>query len=212
MNEEKYISKSVIRRMSLYYRYLDTLLEKQIYSVTSETMASQTKLTASQIRQDLSTFGRFGRVGSGYDVKELQDRLADILGMNQGYTAAVIGLGHLGSMLVYSFPFEKYGIRVTELYDIDPKLVGTKIADLPVYSIEELPRQWNECPVDIAVLACPKSAAADIVPLLTDAKVKGIWNFTNANLHEKDGGPTVENIHLFDSLFTLCCQMNCRDL
>ena len=168
----------------------------------------RTGLTASQIRQDLSCFGEFGQQGYGYNVSTLKDEIADILGMKNNYTAIIVGAGRLAKALAANFPFKKYGITVTAMYDIDPNLVGTSLYGFPIYHIDELSARLAEHPADIAVLTASESAAHELANALSAAGVKGIWNYTNVELHPKTGDPVIEDVHFFDSLFSMCCMMN----
>ena len=58
-------------------------------------------------------------------------------------------------------------------------------------------------PIDIAVLAVPKSAAAAATEALIRNGVEAIWNFTNIELTEPNSTTLVENIHFSDSLLAL---------
>ena len=53
----------------------------------------------------------------------------------------------------------------------------------------------------------PKEAAYDVAMTIADAGVKGIWNFANMELKIDNPDVIVENIHLGDSLMTLCYEI-----
>lgn len=205
------ISNAVIRRLPRYYRHLEALERKGINRISSTALGTRTGLTASQIRQDLSCFGEFGQQGYGYNVSSLLNEIADILGMNSNYTAVVVGAGRMAKALVANFPFKKYGITITAMYDIDPNLVGTTMFGFPIYHVDELPAHLAERPVDIGILTASKEAARDLSNIMGEGGIKGIWNYTNAELHPKTGNPVIENVHLFDSLFSMCCMMGSTD-
>ena len=202
------ISSAVVRRLPRYHRHLEALEKKGISRISSTALGMRTGLTASQIRQDLSCFGEFGQQGYGYNVSSLKNEIADILGMNNNYTAVIVGAGRMAKALAANFPFKKYGITVTAMYDIDPKLVGTTMFGFPVYHVDELPGHLAERPADIAVLTASEKAAHDLANMLGACGIKGIWNYTNVELHPKTGDPVIENVHLFDSIFSMCCMMN----
>lgn len=202
------ISNAVIRRLPRYYRHLEALQKKGINRISSTALGMRTGLTASQIRQDLSCFGEFGQQGYGYNVSTLMGEIAEILGMNNGYTAVLVGAGRLGVAILANFPFEQYGVHVTALYDIDPHVVGTTISGFPVYHVDEMAAQLAEHPVDIGILTCSVSAANALADQLADCGVKGIWNYTNVELHPRNAAPVIESVDIFDSLFYLCCMMN----
>lgn len=205
------ISSAVIRRLPRYYRHLESLERKGVARISSTALGTRTGLTASQIRQDLSCFGEFGQQGYGYNVSSLMSEIADILGMNNNYTAVIVGAGRMAKAMAAHFPFSKYGITITAMYDIDPKLVGTTMFDIPIYHTDELAAHMAEHPADIAILTASRDAAKDLADLLGACGIKGIWNYTNVELHPKEGDPIIEDVHMFDSLFTMCCRMNGYD-
>lgn len=202
------ISNNVIRRLPRYVRKLDDLAQQGVERISSGELGRQMGLTPSQIRQDFSCFGEFGQQGYGYNVEFLMDEIADILGMHNNYRAVVVGAGHIAKALAANFPFRKYGITVTAMYDIDPTLIGTSLYGVPIYHVDELPGHLAEQPADIAVLTASASAAGELADLLGESGIKGIWNYTNAELHPHSGNPIIENVHFFDSLFSMCCMMN----
>ena len=55
--EEKKISSAVIRRLPRYYRYLGELIESGVQRISSKELSARMKVTASQIRQELNSFG-----------------------------------------------------------------------------------------------------------------------------------------------------------
>ena len=54
------------------------------------------------------------------------------------------------------------------------------------------------------MLTVPKEAATEVAMIMVEAGVTGLWNFANMELTLDDPDVTVENIHLGDSLLTLC--------
>ena len=160
-------------------------------------------LTASQIRQDLSCFGEFGQQGYGYNVTNLRDEVANILGMSQMHTAIVMGAGNLGRALIENFRFDLSGFHLTAAFDTDPELIGREIAGTPVYSVDKLEEYLAQNPVSVGVLTVPQNVANAISEQLIAGGVKGIWNFTNSELQISDPHMVVENIHFADSLLAL---------
>lgn len=203
MRKEK-ISSAVIRRLPRYYRHLDDLDRSGTVRISSGALAKSMGLTASQIRQDLSCFGGFGQQGYGYNVERLKSEIAEILGMNRNHTALILGVGNLGRALIENFPFRANGFRLAAAFDVDPALVGTRLGGAPIHHIDALEAFLREEPVDIGVLTVPATAAADLALRLSDCGVRGIWNFTNVELSQREmPGVHVENVHFSDSLLTL---------
>ena len=87
--------------------------------------------------------------------------------------------------------------------DVNPALIGTQVSGVPIYPVEELEVYLKENPTSVGVLTVPQSAANDMAQRLVQSGVKGIWNFTNLELHVEDSNTVVEDVHFADSLLTL---------
>lgn len=197
------VSNAVIRRLPRYYGQLDALYQVGVVRISSSALGKAMNLTASQIRQDLSCFGEFGQQGYGYNVESLRNEIADILGMNQGHTAIILGAGNLGRALIRNFQFSQNGVRLTAAFDADPELAGTSISGVPVYPIDQLDQYLAQNPTSVGVLTVPQSVALSTAKRLVAGGVKGLWNFTNIELPIKEKDVVVESVHFADSLLAL---------
>ena len=202
MKKEK-ISDAVIRRLPRYYRYLDELHAKGIVRISSGSLGKRMGITASQIRQDLSCFGEFGQQGYGYNVAELRSEFGHILGIDKGHRLIIIGVGHLGHALLQNFDFEKVGFHVDTAFDISPDLVGTRIHDVTIRSMDELEPYVAENQPNVAVLTVPQHVAQPMASRLIDLGIKGFWNFTNVELSTDVPDVFFEDVHFVDTLLTL---------
>ena len=201
------VSLAVIRRLPRYHRYLGDLLRAGKRRISSAELARIMGVTASQIRQDLNCFGGFGQQGYGYNIKFLPSKISELLGVDEGFNAVIIGAGNLGRALAATHMFERRGVNRLAMFDVDPSLIGTKIYGVPVYSVDELGKFCKENKVDIGVLTVPKEAAYNITNTIVESGVKGIWNFANMELKVDNPDVIVENIHLGDSLMALCYEL-----
>lgn len=202
---------AVIKRLPRYHRYLGDLLMDGRLRISSAELSRIMNVTASQIRQDLNCFGGFGQQGYGYNIKYLYGKISELLGVNQGYTAVIVGAGNLGRALAATRMFGRRGVTRLALFDIDEKIVGTEIYGIPVFHTDELGSFCSDNKVQIGVLTVPKEAAYSVAKTMVDAGVKGIWNFANMELKIEDSSVIVENIHLGDSLMTLCYEIKSKD-
>lgn len=200
--EEKEISQAVVARLPRYLRYLGELRDEGIERVSSQELSDIMQVTASQIRQDLNTFGGFGQQGYGYNVDYLYDEIGKILGLNREYRLIIVGAGHLGQALVNYANFERRGFLFRGLFDNDPQVCGKKIRGITVRPMEELADFVRENQIDIAVLTIPKTSAVEVAEQLAACGIKGIWNFAHVDLR-LPGHIQVENVHLSDSLMKL---------
>ena len=197
------VSNNVIRRLPRYLRKLDELTEKGVSRISSSELGQQLGLTASQIRQDFSCFGEFGQQGYGYNVTALRAQIATILGLDRGFSAVLIGVGNIGRALVDNFCFSSWGCHRCAAFDIDPRLIGTTMNGIPIYSMEQLETYLKENSVDVAVLTVPKEVAIKVTERLTSCGIEAIWNFTNVDLTGPESTTIVENVHFSDSLLSL---------
>lgn len=202
MRKQK-VSDAVIHRLPRYYRYLDDLYNKEIVRISSNSLGSKMDITASQIRQDLSCFGEFGQQGYGYNVAELRSEIGHILGIDKGHRLIIIGVGHLGHALLQNFDFEKVGFHVDTAFDISPDLVGTRIHDVTIRSMDELEQYVAENQPNVAVLTVPQHVAQPMASRLIDLGIKGFWNFTNVELSTDVPDVFFEDVHFVDTLLTL---------
>ena len=198
---------AVIKRLPRYHRFLGELLREGRLRISSAELSKLRGVTASQIRQDLHCFGGFGQQGYGYNIKYLHGKISELLGVNEGFSAVIIGAGNLGKALAGSHMFERRGVRKLALFDVNEEIIGTEIYGIPVYSIDDLHDFCQENKVDIGVLTVPKDAAYSVAATLVMAGVKGIWNYASTELNLPYDGVIIENIHLGDSLMTLCYEI-----
>lgn len=200
--EEREISQAVIRRLPRYYRYLGDLLENDVERISSSDLSKKMNVTASQIRQDLNNFGGFGQQGYGYNVKYLYTEIGKILGIHEQHHFVIIGAGNLGQALANYVAFEKSGFVLKGIFDVNPKLVGTSIRNIPILDMSQLKDFIPNNHIEIAVLTIPKNNASEVSDLLADTGIKGIWNFAHTDLKLPET-IIVENVHLADSFMNL---------
>lgn len=204
---QKNISKAVIRRLPRYFRYLRELIRLDIARISSKDLSERMNVTASQIRQDLNCFGGFGQQGYGYNVNSLYVEISHILGVDRNFNAIIIGMGNLGRALAWNPLFEKRGIAIKGLFDIDKSIIGSKINDLTIMSLDFIEEFLKSNNIDIAVITTPKSVAKETVEMLSKFGIKGFWNFSNAEIDLPNKDLVIENVHLGDSLMALCYEI-----
>ena len=197
------ISSNVIRRLPRYLRKLDDLAYNGLDRISSSELGRQMGLTPSQIRQDFSCFGEFGQQGYGYNIDTLRREISQILGMDRGYNAVIVGAGNLGHALIENFGFVGYGYNLLAVFDVKPELIGTQFAGVDIYDAATLQDFMATHKVDIVVLTVPRRVANATAVLAVDCGVRAIWNFTNIELELPNPDVLVEDIHFSDSLLTL---------
>jgi len=207
----KEISSATIARMPRYYRYMTDLRNAGRESISSAELSSLLNVTASQIRQDFNCFGGFGQQGVGYNVPYLCRKIGEILGVDCGYRAVIIGAGNLGRALASSTLFEKRGVSVSAIFDVDPEVIGREFSGFHVLDMRGFEAWCAKNKTDIAVLTVPRSEAANTAKRIAGTGIKGIWNFTNTELKLSSSGIHVQNIHMGDTLMILCYHLSAKD-
>lgn len=206
MNKTR-ISNAVIKRLPRYRRYLSELARKGVDKVSSRELSELMGYTASQIRQDLNTFGGFGQQGYGYNVEALHQEISIILGLNKQYKMVIVGAGNLGQAIANYTSYYKAGFVVDALFEVNPRLIGLKINDKNVLDYENLVEYVEDNKIDIGIICTTKEAAQEVADKLAFAGVKGIWNFAPVDL-EVPVSVAIENVHLSDGLHSLAYHIN----
>ncbi len=208
MSKNDSISMSVIRRLPRYYRFLCELDDRSVERISSTELSKIMNSTASQVRQDLNCFGGFGQQGYGYTVKELRDEIKKILGLNKGYKAIMIGAGNFGAAIVNYLDFNKLGFELAGCFDCDKEKLGKQLGGLTIMDDSLLDSFCAENKIEAAFLCIPKESVESILDKLYGLGIKCYWNFSHYDLCSKYSDVVVENVHLSDSLMTLCYRMN----
>lgn len=202
------ISDSVIRRLPRYHRFLGELENGGYTRISSRELSEKMGLTASQIRQDFNCFGEFGQQGYGYNVRDLRGEIGKILGLEKLTPMILIGAGNLGKAIAAHIDFNSKGFSLIGAFDTNPDIIGAKIGELTVQSIDTLEDFCSGSKAAAAILCIPIDAAGKMADRLIECGVKAFWNFTHYDLRASHPGISVENVHLGDSLTTLSYRLN----
>ena len=201
------VSIPVIKRLPRYHRYLEELKNLGIVRISSKELSARMGLTASQIRQDLNCFGGFGQQGYGYNIEQLYNEIGAILGLNTKSKAIMIGAGNLGHAIATHIHFDNRGFDLVGIFDNNPAVIGTKVGGKIVISSNDLEEFCMAEKPAVAILCIPAEYAAENADKLVSLGIKGFWNFTQYDLVGRYENVAVENVHLGDSLMTLCYQV-----
>ena len=210
MSKSDNISMLVIRRLPRYYRFLSELEEQHTERISSNKLAQIMNVTASQVRQDLNCFGGFGQQGYGYSVSQLKEEISNILGLNHGYKAILIGAGNFGTAVAKHLDFKKLGFELVGGFEIDREKFGETLGDIVIRDEAELESFCTENHVDAAFLCVPRQNVESTLERLYRLGIKCYWNFSHYDISAKYSDTVVENVHLSDNLMTLCYRMTNR--
>src|SRR5689334_11628983 len=176
------LSVGVAARLARYLQVLTQAKREGKETVSSQELSSWTKVNSTQIRRDLSGFGKFGKRGVGYNVDSLLSQIRKILRTAGQHNIALFGAGHLGKAIASSDIFADHGFRVVAIFDADAKKVGSKVGNQKVRPLEDVTAVVEDEDIVVAVLAVPNAAAQPLANELVDAGVKIIFNYSEALL------------------------------
>jgi redox-sensing transcriptional repressor len=181
----------VAARLSRYLQVLTQARKMGKDRISSQEIAEYTNINATQIRRDLSAFGKFGKRGVGYRTDALLDEIRKILRTQGQHNIALAGAGRLGGAIASSPIFAEHGINIAAILDRDDEKVGQRVGDLKVSSIDDAAEICRERNIIVAVIAVPAATAQDAADALINAGVKIIFNYSEALLDV----PSDVNVH-----------------
>lgn len=172
----------VAARLSRYLQVLTQSKKMGKTSISSQAISEYTNVNPTQIRRDLSGFGKFGKRGVGYDIDSLIEQIRKILRTSGQHNIALFGAGNLGQAIASSGVFADHGFRISAMFDVDPERVGMRIGDITVRHYDELPEVVANEGIMVGVLAVPGEAAQMVADDLVADGVKIIFNYSDALL------------------------------
>jgi redox-sensing transcriptional repressor len=176
------LSLGVAARLSRYLQVLTQAKKMGKETISSQELADYTHVNSTQIRRDLSGFGKFGKRGVGYNVDALVSQIRKILRTAGQHNIALFGAGHLGKAIAASDVFADHGFRIVAMFDADPGKVGEPVGALNVRPYSDIAQVVAEEQIVVGVLAVPTEAAQRVADDLVDAGVKIIFNYSEALL------------------------------
>lgn len=177
------VPKAVVSRLSLYLRELQNLLQEGRKTVSSTELGKRLGLTDAQVRKDIAYFGQFGYPGVGYRCAELIAEIRKILGTDRVWPCALVGCGHLGQALLGYRGFRQQGFDIRVGFDVDPKVIGTRLHGLEIHPLERIGPIFREMKIELAILTVPADQAQATARVLVDHGVRGILNFAPVTLN-----------------------------
>ena len=178
IGEGERLSLGVAARLSRYLQVLTQARKMGRETISSQELSEYTHINPTQIRRDLSGFGKFGKRGVGYNVESLVSQVRKILRTSGQHNIALFGAGNLGQAIASSDIFADHGFQVVAMFDVDSDVVGTEVGDMRVRDFSELESVVAEQEIVVGVLAVPAAAAQGVADRLVEAGVKIIFNYS----------------------------------
>ena len=191
----------VAARLSRYLQVLTQAKKMGKDRISSQEIADYTNINATQIRRDLSAFGKFGKRGVGYNIESLLNEIRKILRTQGQHNIALVGAGRLGQAIASSPIFAEHGINIAAVFDSDPEKIGGDIGNAVVEDKRRLKDAVREKNIVVGVLAVPAGAAQRVADDLVDSGVRIIFNYSEALLTVPSdvtvhtSNPAVELLH-----------------
>jgi redox-sensing transcriptional repressor len=172
------LSLGVAARLSRYLQVLTQARKMGRETISSQELSEYTHINPTQIRRDLSGFGKFGKRGVGYNVESLVGEIRKILRTSGQHNIALFGAGNLGQAIASSDIFADHGFQIVAMFDVDSDVVGTEVGELRVRDFAEIGAVVADQEIVVGVLAVPAAAAQAVADRLVEAGVKIIFNYS----------------------------------
>ena len=176
-NKEKGPPVPTLERLATYLRFLIDLGQSRVDTISSAEVERQTGIDAAQFRKDLSWFGEFGKPGVGYNVLDLQTRIARILKIDREQRIILVGAGNLGSALVGYPGLKEHRFNLVAVFDNNYGKIGRPLWELDIFDVGRIPEVNSRLRARIAILAVPATAAQSVSDMLVSAGIHAILNF-----------------------------------
>jgi redox-sensing transcriptional repressor len=183
MTQPERLSLGVAARLARYLQVLTQAKKEGKETISSQELSEWTHVNSTQIRRDLSGFGKFGKRGVGYNVDSLVSQIRKILRTAGQHNIALFGAGHLGRAIASSHIFADHGFTVVAIFDNDPAKIGEQVGNVAIRSVDDLRQAVEDEDIVVGVLAVPGAAAQPLAEKLVEAGVKIIFNYSEALLH-----------------------------
>ena len=132
------LSLGVAARLSRYLQVLTQARKMGRETISSQELSEYTHINPTQIRRDLSGFGKFGKRGVGYNVDSLVSEIRKILRTSGQHNIALFGAGNLGQAIASSDIFADHGFQIVAIFDVEQSVIGMQVGDLRVRDFSEL--------------------------------------------------------------------------
>jgi redox-sensing transcriptional repressor len=172
------LSLGVAARLSRYLQVLTQARKMGRETISSQELSEYTHINPTQIRRDLSGFGKFGKRGVGYNVESLVSEIRKILRTSGQHNIALFGAGNLGQAIASSDIFADHGFQIVAMFDVDSDVVGREVGSMRVRDFAELETVVADQEIVVGVLAVPAAAAQGVADRLVEAGVKIIFNYS----------------------------------
>ena len=203
-NNKSLLSKNQINRLPSYLHLLKKLQCEGLEYVHSQMIADYLEINNEKVKKDIALISSISGIpNKGRKIEVLIKDIESILGYDGDINAILIGVGSLGNALLRYDGFKNYGLNIIKGFDVDKNLIGKSINNIEIMDINKINKDLlNQLDSYIAILTVNNDSVDEVCEILTNAGIKGIWNFTSTTL-KVDKDVIVEHIDLAVSLARL---------
>lgn len=177
------VSKATIQRLPMYLNCLKAKKQENIKNISARVIADELRFNEVQVRKDFASVSNFGgRPKTGYETDVLIADIENFLGYNNTKNAVLVGVGQLGSALLSYRGFEEYGLNIVAGFDVNPKVVSTKVNDVNIFHIDDIQKVCKSLDIKIGIITVPMQNAQLVCNKLVDSGILAIWNFAPIHL------------------------------
>lgn len=177
------VSKATIQRLPMYLNCLKAKQQENIKNISARVIADELRFNEVQVRKDFASVSNFGgRPKTGYETDVLIADIENFLGYNNTKNAVLVGVGQLGSALLSYRGFEEYGLNIVAGFDVNPKVVSTKVNDVNIFHLDDIQKVCKSLDIKIGIITVPMQNAQLVCDNLVDSGILAIWNFAPIHL------------------------------
>ncbi len=200
MKNNSKVSSKQIERYSTYLKYLIVLKKSNIDYITSSEIAEEVMCSEETVRKDLQLISEPATPGQKRSISTLIYDIEEFLGYHEKTNVIIVGCGQLGKALLSYAGYDEYGINVVAGFDINPELIGTKINNIDIHSIDDFEEVIKKYNVSTAVLSTRKHCAQELADKLIESGIKAIYNFVPLYLLNTNKKVLIKNIDIASSI------------
>lgn len=171
------IPTSTLKRLPQYLEVLKRLKKAGLKEVSATKISVFSDIHQTLVRKDIS-YTNISASKTGYQINPLQKAIEELLNWSDTSSSILVGVGHLGSALLGYQEFSQRGLTIVAGFDNNPKLIGTKVHGVPIFSALELTAMAQKDNIRIGIITVPPDNAQLIADIMVHSGIKAIWNFT----------------------------------
>lgn len=199
----KGFSEPSIRRLPVYYHYLQQVKESGTEFISGNQIAADLDLSPVQVRKDLEITEVGGKPKVGYETVALLKAIESFLGWDEISPAVLAGVGHLGNAILGYNGFKEYGLNIAAAFDDDFSKIGKLIRGKPVYSSDAMEQYIREHKIEIGIVTVPPQSAQSVADVMVKAGIKAIWNFAPVKITSQKSEVIIQHENLASSFAVL---------